>query len=60
MQANIAGAVIEILTTAEIRDRLRAMSVTPGGQSPAETAAFIRQEAQRWGAVIKQFDIVVD
>jgi tripartite-type tricarboxylate transporter receptor subunit TctC len=60
MRANIAGAVIEILTTAEIRDKLRAMSVTPGSQSPAETAAFIRQEAKRWGAVIKQFDIVVD
>jgi tripartite-type tricarboxylate transporter receptor subunit TctC len=60
MLASIAGAVIEILATAEIRDKLRAMSVTPGGQSPAETAAFIRQEVQRWGAVIKQFDIVVD
>ena len=32
----------------------------PGGQSPAETATFIRQEAQRWGAVIREFDIVVD
>jgi tripartite-type tricarboxylate transporter receptor subunit TctC len=60
MQASIAGAVIEILATVEIRDKLRAMSVTPGGQSPAETAMFIRREAQRWGAVIKQFDIVVD
>jgi tripartite-type tricarboxylate transporter receptor subunit TctC len=60
MQASIAGATIEILNMAEIRDKFRAISVTPGGQSPAETAVFIRQEAQRWGAVIKQFDIVVD
>jgi tripartite-type tricarboxylate transporter receptor subunit TctC len=60
MQASIAGAAIEILNMAEIRDKLRTQSVTPGGQRPAETAAFIRQEAQRWGAVIKEFDIVVD
>jgi tripartite-type tricarboxylate transporter receptor subunit TctC len=60
MQASIAGAVIEIMNMPEVRDKLRALSVAPGGQSPAETAAFIRQETQRWGAVIKQFDIVVD
>ena len=60
MQASIAGAAIDILNMTEIREKLRTLSVTPGGQSPAETAAFIRQEAQRWGAVIKQFDIVVD
>src|SRR5205823_3463935 len=60
MQASIAGAVIEILKMAEIRAKLRAMSVTAGGQSPAETAAFIRQETLRWGAVIREFDIVVD
>lgn len=60
MQANLAVGAIEVLNMPDVREKLRAMSVTPGGQSPAETAIFIRQETQRWGAVIKEFDIVVD
>ncbi|HEY7299060.1 MAG TPA: tripartite tricarboxylate transporter substrate binding protein [Xanthobacteraceae bacterium] len=60
MQAGIADAVIDVLNMPDVREKLRALSVTAGGQSPAETAAFIRRESERWGAVIKKFDIVVD
>jgi tripartite-type tricarboxylate transporter receptor subunit TctC len=60
MQAGIADVVIEVLNMPDIREKLRALSVMPGGQSPAQTAAFIRQESERWGAVITQFDIAVD
>jgi len=38
----------------------RAASVEPIGNSPAEMAAFIQAEAQRWGEVIKKNNIVVD
>jgi tripartite-type tricarboxylate transporter receptor subunit TctC len=60
LQAQIANAVSEILKMPDVAAKLRAISVTPGGQSPAETAAFIREEAQRWGAVIKNNNIVVE
>jgi tripartite-type tricarboxylate transporter receptor subunit TctC len=60
MQAGIAAVVINVLNMPDVREKLRALSVTAGGQSPAETAAFIRRESERWGAVIKQFNIVVD
>jgi tripartite-type tricarboxylate transporter receptor subunit TctC len=60
LQAGIADAVIEFLRTPEIQEKFRSLSVTAGGQSPAETAAFIKQEAERWGDVIKANNIVVD
>jgi tripartite-type tricarboxylate transporter receptor subunit TctC len=44
----------------DVQARFRTISVTAGGQSPAETAAFIKAEAQRWGEVIKANNIVVD
>jgi tripartite-type tricarboxylate transporter receptor subunit TctC len=36
------------------------VSVEPIGNNPAEMAAFIAQEAQRWSDIIKKNNIVVD
>ena len=44
----------------DVQAKFRTISVTPGAQSPTETAAFIKAEAQRWGEVIKKNNIVVD
>jgi tripartite-type tricarboxylate transporter receptor subunit TctC len=43
-----------------VQVKFRAASVEPIGNSPAEMAAFIQAEAQRWGQVIKENNIVVD
>jgi tripartite-type tricarboxylate transporter receptor subunit TctC len=33
------------------------MNVEPDGGTPAETAAFIKEEIRRWGEVIRSNDI---
>ena len=44
----------------DVQAKYRALSVEPGGGTPAETAAFIKQEAARWGEVIKKNNIVIE
>jgi tripartite-type tricarboxylate transporter receptor subunit TctC len=43
-----------------VQARFRAASVEPTPSTPAEMAAFIKEESQRWGDVIKKNNIVVD
>ena len=38
----------------------RALNIEPDGRTPAETAAFIKDEVQRWGRVIRENKIVVE
>jgi tripartite-type tricarboxylate transporter receptor subunit TctC len=49
----VALGVQEALKLAAVRKRLADLSAEPLGYSPAETAAFMRQETERWGAVIR-------
>jgi tripartite-type tricarboxylate transporter receptor subunit TctC len=49
----VAVGVQEALKLADVRKRLADLSAEPLGYSPAETAAFMRQEVERWGAVIR-------
>jgi tripartite-type tricarboxylate transporter receptor subunit TctC len=58
--SEIARAAIEVIKMPDVQTRFRAMSVEPIGNSPAEMAAFITQEAQRWSDIIKKNNIVVD
>jgi tripartite-type tricarboxylate transporter receptor subunit TctC len=60
LHADIATAVIDVLKMPDVQAKFRTISVTPGAQSPTETAAFIKAEARRWGEVIKKNNIVVD
>jgi tripartite-type tricarboxylate transporter receptor subunit TctC len=60
LQNGIATDVIAALNLPDVLAKVRAISVTLGGQTPAETAAFIKHEAQRWGEVIRKNNIVVD
>ncbi|MEQ1879943.1 MAG: tripartite tricarboxylate transporter substrate binding protein [Burkholderiales bacterium] len=43
----------EALTDIELLKRLATMEVTPGGGTPAEFAAFIDAERNRWGDLVK-------
>ena len=49
----IAVGVQEALKLPDVRKRLADLSAEPLGYSPAETATFMRQEVERWGAVIR-------
>jgi tripartite-type tricarboxylate transporter receptor subunit TctC len=60
LSADIAKAAIEVIKLPDVQAKFRAASVEPIGNSPAETAAFIKEEAQRWSEVIKKNNIVVD
>jgi tripartite-type tricarboxylate transporter receptor subunit TctC len=56
----IAKDFIEVLHMPDVVAKYRALSVEPGAGTPAETAAFIKDETARWGEVIKKNNIVVD
>jgi tripartite-type tricarboxylate transporter receptor subunit TctC len=60
LQAKIAEAIIDVIKMPDVQARFRAASVEPSGNSPAELSAFIQEEAQRWGEVIRKNNIVVD
>jgi tripartite-type tricarboxylate transporter receptor subunit TctC len=60
LAADIAKAAIEVIKQPAVQAKIRAMSYEPIGNTSAEMAAFIKEEAQRWGEVIKNNNIVVD
>ena len=60
LQAQVAKDTIEVLKMPDVQEKFRKVSVTPVGGTPAETAAFIKDEARRWGEVIKTTGVVVD
>ncbi len=60
LRDQIARDFIEVLKMPDVQAKFRGLSVEPGGQTPAETAAFIKDEARIWGDVIKKNNIVVD
>jgi tripartite-type tricarboxylate transporter receptor subunit TctC len=49
----VAVGVQEALKLPDVRKRLADLSAEPLGYGPAETAAFMRLESERWGAVIR-------
>src|SRR6266478_7749033 len=50
--SKLSSAINEVLRMPDVAKRLKAMSTTPGGQSPAQTAALFAEESQRWRKVI--------
>jgi tripartite-type tricarboxylate transporter receptor subunit TctC len=40
-----------------LRERFAALSIGPGGGTPAEASAFVKEETQRWGDVIRKAGI---
>ena len=49
----VGADVREALKLPEVQKRLAELSAEPMGLGPADTGAFIRQETERWGAVIR-------
>jgi tripartite-type tricarboxylate transporter receptor subunit TctC len=49
----VAAGVEAALRNPEVLRRLSELSADPLGMSPKETAAFMKQETERWGAVIR-------
>ena len=49
----IADGVREAIKLADVQKRLAELSAEPMGLTPAETATFMREEVERWAAVIR-------
>ena len=56
----VAAGVAEALRNPDVLRRLSDLSADPLGMSPAETAAFMKQETERWGAVIRSAGVKLD
>ena len=58
MIAKLNDAVNKAMKDPELLDRYRALSLSPGGGTPAEMGAFMKAETQRWGEVIRTAGIL--
>ena len=58
--AKIHGDVAKALQMADVRERLAGMGAEASGESPAELAARIKAEYERWGEVVRKANIKAD
>src|SRR5688572_18448224 len=56
----VAAGVAQALKSPDVLKRLNDLSAEPMGLSPPETAAFMRQESERWGAVIRSAGVKLE
>jgi tripartite-type tricarboxylate transporter receptor subunit TctC len=56
----VAFGVQEALKMPEVQKRLSELSAEPMGLSPADTAAYMKRETERWAAVIKSAGVKAD
>jgi len=55
--AKLNDAANKAMHSPELLERYKSLNATPGGGPPAEMAAFVKQETERWSAVIKTANI---
>jgi tripartite-type tricarboxylate transporter receptor subunit TctC len=55
--ARINGDVAEILSRADVVERVRAIQMEPSVRTPEQSAAFFADESELWGKVIRQANI---
>ena len=58
--AKVSQAIADVLRLPDVVQRFRELSVTPLGTSPAETAAFLKEERERWRRVAAATKVRVD
>ena len=56
----VAAGVRDAIKLPEVQKRLAELSAEPMGLTPAETATFMRQEVERWAAVIRTAHVKVE
>jgi tripartite-type tricarboxylate transporter receptor subunit TctC len=49
----LSTAVIDALQSPEVKERLQAAGAEPAGTSPAQFAAYIKSELDKWGKVVR-------
>ena len=58
--AKVSAGVADALKNADVLKRLQELSAEPMGLTPAETAAFMKAESERWGSIIRSAGVKVD
>jgi tripartite-type tricarboxylate transporter receptor subunit TctC len=43
-----------------VREKFAAQGAEPGGQTPKQTAAFVKAESEKWSRVIKTANVSLD
>ena len=56
----IHADIAKVLQMPDVRERLAGMGAEPSGESPAELAARIKAEYDRWGEVVRKANIKAD
>src|SRR5262249_35614880 len=56
----ISRAANEALKLEDVQAKFRVVGVEPMGGTPAAMAAFVKEESERWGEVIRKNNIVLD
>lgn len=56
----IQADIREAMNDAGVKARMRDMSVEPSGITPAQTAAFLKEESDRWHNVIRTANVKLD
>jgi tripartite-type tricarboxylate transporter receptor subunit TctC len=55
--ATLNAAANRAMHDPDLLARFKALSISPGGGTPAETSAFVKEETRRWGEVIRKAGI---
>jgi tripartite-type tricarboxylate transporter receptor subunit TctC len=58
--ARLHGEVVKGLATAEMKERLTGLGAEAVGNTPEQFGAFLREEVQKWGNVVRTVGIKVD
>lgn len=56
----VSSSVMEALKLPDVQKRLADLSAEPMGLGPGESAVFMKQETERWGAVIRAAGVKLD
>jgi tripartite-type tricarboxylate transporter receptor subunit TctC len=54
------NAILKILKTPDMKERLGQFGAEPGGLAPEQFAAFIKSETAKWAKVVKESKATVD
>jgi tripartite-type tricarboxylate transporter receptor subunit TctC len=60
LAADIARAIIEVVKTPDVDRQLRALGTEPATPTPAQMAAFMKEERERWSEVIRRTGIALE
>lgn len=56
----VSKEIVEILKLPEVREKIAAQGSEPAGSTPAEFAAFIREELPKWAGLVRISGASVD